>query len=144
MPFAGLQKVTANQLNGLITGVYYAIGSADLNGAATNADVPGVTVDVTTATTGATYAAFCTWAVDLTGNVTTEGLGRLSVDGSLQSPLVRWGQALTTDRLMQTQTYSGQLGSPDTYTFKIVASPPASHTIQGANSSILVLIFEAV
>lgn len=142
MAFSPGDDVDAERLNRLQIRPYYAVGTAALVGAASNADVPGATVTFTTETANATYLAFCVWDVDISGATTATGTARLAVDGSAVSPLATFGQEVATDRLTVSQNYSGSLGSAGSHTLKLVASPAASQTIQGVNSSILVIVVE--
>ncbi len=142
MAFQPGDDTEAARLNRLQIKPYYAVGTAALAGAATNADVPGATVTFTTEMANAVYLAFCVWDVDLTGATTATGTARLAVDGTPVSPLATYGQEVTTDRLTVAQNYSGTLGSAGSHTLKLVASPAASQTIQGTNSSILVIVVE--
>ncbi|MEV6079655.1 hypothetical protein AB0L80_31770 [Streptomyces sp. NPDC052069] len=145
MPILAGQVVTAAQLNRLQPKGYHAIGSGTVVGAVTNGDVPDATVTFTTETAGATYKAWAVWDVDIGPSPTTgTGTARISVDGTVVSPLATFGQEVPTDRLTVSQNYSGVLAAAGSHTLKLVASPAANQTIQGANSTITVIITEAI
>lgn len=144
MVFRPGEDVTASRLNRLQPTPYFAVGTGMTAGPATNADVTGASIDLTTEVAGATYTATCSWDVDLTGATTALGLARLSVDGAAQTPLATFAQEVTTDRLTVTQTYQGTLAAAGPHTLKLIASPVANQQIQNTNSAIQVTIYEVV
>ncbi|WP_031516766.1 hypothetical protein [Streptomyces sp. NRRL F-5123] len=138
------QTVTAAMLNRLKPAVYSATGTGPLVGAATNADVPGAAVTLTTATAGAAYGVTCVWDVQLTGATTSLLTVRLSVDGTTVAPLGTFSAQASGNRSTIPQQYTGVLASAGSHTFKLVGSPSASQTIQGTNTSLIVTIYEVV
>ncbi|SCK20044.1 hypothetical protein YUYDRAFT_02074 [Streptomyces sp. ScaeMP-e48] len=143
MPILAGQIVTASQLNRLQPKKYGAVGSGTIAGAATNADVPSATVTVDTET-AANYVVWCVWDANVSAASTGTLLGRLNLDGVNQSPLATMNQPTSAGRAQPSQQYIGTLSAAGSHTFKLVASPMASQTVQGVNCSLIVEITEVV
>ena len=138
------QSVTAGMLNRLRPTTYSAVGTGNVVGAASNADVPGAAITLTTATAGAAYTVTCVWDVTLTGATTSLLTVRLSVDGTNVTPLGTFAASASGNRSTIPQQYAGVLPSAGSHTFKLVASPAASQTVQGTNTSLIVTIYEVL
>lgn len=143
MAFATGNRITAARLNRLQPATYFAVGSGTVAGGSTNADVPDATITLATAT-AAVYTVQAVWDVDLSGATTALWLGRLSVDGALQTPLATYAGEVSTDRATVPQLYRGTFAAAGSHTLKLVTTTAANQTVQGLNTSILVTIYEVV
>ena len=135
--------VTAGRLGRMQPRPYHAVGNADLTGAVSNADVPGATYTFTTTAANAVYTVVAVFDFD-NAALTTLMIGRIAVDGAVQSPLATNGSQVTTDRVTATQTYKGTLASAGSHTIKLVATLDTGQQVRGVNSSLLITITEVV
>ncbi|AWL39661.1 MULTISPECIES: hypothetical protein [unclassified Streptomyces] len=148
MPILAGQVVTAQQLNRLQPKTYRAVATSALSGAATNADVPGATITLTTETANAVYVvdAWFDYRVTSTSG-TALGSGNVAVDGAIQGEYAVFRDshagsgASFTDSVGH--TYRGTIPTPGTHTLKLVASPSAGQQVN-VYSSITVTIYEVV
>lgn len=144
MPILAGQTITETTLNRLRPKTYFAVGSGQVVGALTNADVTDATITLTTETAGAEYEAECVWDFDATATGTGNSSARMALDGLPQTPLATFGGNDTAERASVAQNYHGTLPTAGSHTFKLLASPVAGHQVQGVNSSIKVTIKEVV
>jgi hypothetical protein len=135
------ETITAARLNRLQPVTYRAVSSGVLNGSVTSADIPGLSLPITTETAGARYTALLVVDVDLTGASTALASARLMVDGTALGEFATFGAEVSTDRGTVAQTYEGSFGSAGAHTVKAIATLAANQSIN-LYSSLLVTVYE--
>lgn len=144
MPFASGEKVRASKLNRIQPTTYIARSSGDVTGAVTDTDVTGATITLTTLADNAIYDATAFFDFDLTGAVTTIGIGKLSVDGVLLTPSAFFEAEVTTDRATPGQLWRGTLAAAGSHTLKLTVSLPANMAVRNPHTVLHVMITEVV
>lgn len=145
MGFAAGETPTAARLNLIQCVPYDATGSANLALAATEADVPGASITLTTLTNGAIYVAQAVFQFDITTATTNFATGACYLDGVALSGQARWAGANATDFATGMQIWKGPVGTAGSHTFKLRGSMSSGTGIQilGAFTKIIVTIYEA-
>ncbi|MFI1001981.1 hypothetical protein ACIP10_15305 [Streptomyces galbus] len=143
MGYLAGERMTAGRTNRLQTKPYGAVGSGTVAASQTGADIPSATLTLTTETANARYKADCTFDClgSGAGGITT---ARLVVDGTAQSPLATFQPTAANQRGTISQTYQGTLPAAGSHTLKLIATTGNTTTVQGANCSIVVEIYEVV
>ncbi|MEU2799062.1 hypothetical protein [Streptomyces sp. NPDC007117] len=142
------QIVTAGQLNRMQPRTYRAAATAALAGSATNADVPGATITLTTEMPNAVYVVDAWFDYRITSTSGTAlGSGNISVDGAIESEYAVFRDSHAGSGTSFTDsvghTYRGTLPAAGSHTLKLVASPTTGQQVN-IYSSITVTIYEVV
>lgn len=146
MPILAGQTVTAGQLMRLQPVTYDAVGTTSQAGPATNADVTGATITLTTSQPNAVAVVTTTFDFDFTAATTTVGSGRLVVDGVGQNRYAVFGQGPGdgSDRSTVSQSYRATLAAAGSHVLKLTFSAPSGMTLQGVYTSLVATIYEVV
>jgi hypothetical protein len=144
MPIDAGQIVTADELLRLQPVTYQATASSDLAGAATNADVPGATITLTTTAANAVYVAVGVFDYDLQGTTTVIGTGMLAVDGTNQTAQALFQQGISTDRMTASQVWRGTLAAAGSHTLKLRGTLPSGMEMNATHTTLTVTIYEVV
>lgn len=118
------QIVTAADLNHLKPATYAANSTAALAGIVVDTDLTGATVTFDTETDNAVYVVNGSFGCDWNGAATAFILGKLSVDGAIQSheSQVQLSGGAAGDRLHGAQNWRGTLATAGPHTIKLVGS----------------------
>lgn len=143
MPILAGEVVTAAKLNRLQTTSYQAVATATLAASSTDADVVGATVTFTTQTDNAVFEATGDFQVIWTGNGTNSAVGKLAVDGTIQSGQTATRQAggsTNGDSVTVSRTWRGTLSPAGSHTIKLVATTGTNQTISSASSATVITV----
>ncbi|MEO3922718.1 hypothetical protein ABGB07_02365 [Micromonosporaceae bacterium B7E4] len=146
MPFSGLQKVTADQLNRLQPITDSAEATSTLDVTTSVADVPGALVSIDTTTNGAAYVVEGSFDVVQDGAAGNTFFGRLYVDGADVGKIAPYRGQTASDRSLVQQTWRGTLPSAGSHTFQLRANSDASakYNVNATQSGLVVTVYEVV
>ena len=144
MAIASGQRIGAALLRRLRPSYYVQSSTAELNGAVTQADVPGASVTFTTETAGARWICEAWFDADQGGTNTALMLGYCSVDGVIQEGQAINSDPAASDRHTISQVWDGTLSSPGTHTIKLLGTLAASQQFRVGNTRLKVTVLEAV
>lgn len=144
MPILAGERVTAARLNRLKATTYYAQSSGSLAGSATDTDVPGCTVTLTTETDAAVCVIWATCGFTWTANT---GIATCEVwqDSTPLTGKMFVDPDNTTGRSTNGQAWRVAPGPAGSYTFKVVGeSIPTNMSIDQTHTTITVAVYEDV
>lgn len=130
---------------GRATFLEYAISTADQNITNVEANVPGLTITITTTAPNARFEAEGIFDFEETAAGGTTLIGRLYVDSVLQSATAVFKVASTNDRQTTPQNWAGTLPVAGTHVFqsRVVRSAAAGTQVANAtNTTLRVKIYE--
>lgn len=142
MAFLAGENITAGRLNNLQPVEYHDTGTTDVPASSTNADIPGMSIPITTLTANAGYSAVIAISIYNTTAAAASASARLHIDGVGTGAFAIYSDGDSSGKATVTQTFKGTIATPGAHTLKIVATTPAGVTIKSSFSTMLVTITE--
>ncbi|MFE0201417.1 hypothetical protein ACFW0I_37665 [[Kitasatospora] papulosa] len=145
MPIPAGGIVTAGQLARMQPTPYKAVASVAVTGPATNADVPGCSITLTTLAPNAIIVAETVFDFDPIGTVNGLSSGRLWIDGAGvgEFAVYQAGPGVVADRNSAPQNYREVIPSAGTHTLKLVTTLATGVNLN-IYTTLIVTVYEVV